>query len=743
MPVAASKIEIRYRRSDSVGQWQFVTIPAGQDAVVLSGVERGVQYQIEARSVALSGAASDWVAQTHIVGPFTLGPIIPSGFAATSLTDGVHLTWTASDVQRSDVEYEIQRTGDIAGSPDPAGWATLTRIRSLRYTDGVTDGVVRWYRVRSSTYGGVATAFSTAVNSQGKPPAAPTDNLIKNGDFELGLANWGTSGGWGGSLSAITSVSSSSFPRGSNALNCAATLLQSPESQIFIPVDITKTYFAEGWVKISAPLTGGAAVYLGFNEYDGSKTHLIHNSGGSGAMWCLANNLTSTPSNGWLYVSAEIVGSASLPTDLQFNSSAKYVKCQALLNWSSGTPQIIQVQGLRISEVAAGSVRAIKLLQKGISTDLKNQSSVVPGTVTRNPFSVVSFDDTLGNGCATKITWVAITVYNPDNTTVVVPASTDSTQQATVPSPTLSTVAGGTKGARTYFVRISFMIDAGNRGWSAEASIAVPANSLLKVTSPANTPPWSGYAVHIATASNGEVWESTTAMGGNDFGIPFGTDFTEPTAALATTGPKYSSITSHGLDGDIHTAIGYAQALMFYPYWDTVKSLVRFFGVNGSGLTASTVSTPDNVRGMYLDKNIALSGFGLPFTTLTVAQGAAGTTTGGGGFGGCVLEGTNIVPLGVSALSYKEPNTEWVEIELEDGRTLTATPDHPIYCDRGKTPLGQIEIGEEVITDCGMVRVARKEFKTFPANKECISMPKGHLYYANGIMSHNFKLPQN
>ncbi len=138
---------------------------------MLKGVERGVSYQIEARSVALSGAASDWVAQTHIVSGLTLGPIIPSGLAATSLADGVHLTWTASDVQRSDVEYEIQRTADLSGAPDPAGWATLNRVRSLRYTDGVTDGIVRWYRVRSFTYGGITTAFTSAVSSRGKTVA--------------------------------------------------------------------------------------------------------------------------------------------------------------------------------------------------------------------------------------------------------------------------------------------------------------------------------------------------------------------------------------------------------------------------------------------------------------------------------------------------------------------------------------------------------------------------------------------
>jgi hypothetical protein len=171
MPVAAAFIEIRFRRTDSIGQWTFVKIPAGQDSVLLKGVERGVSYQIEARSVALSGAASDWVAQTHIVSALSIAPLTPTSLAATSLADGVHLTWLASDVQRSDVEYEIQRTADLSGAPDPAGWATLNRVRSLRYTDGVTDGIVRWYRVRASTYGGVTTAFSSNINSRGKTVA--------------------------------------------------------------------------------------------------------------------------------------------------------------------------------------------------------------------------------------------------------------------------------------------------------------------------------------------------------------------------------------------------------------------------------------------------------------------------------------------------------------------------------------------------------------------------------------------
>lgn len=171
MPVAAVSVQIRYRRSDTAGQWSYLSIPAGQGSVTITDVERGVSYDIEARSVSASGSASAWVQQTHVVAALVMQPLAATSLAATSLADGVHLTWAASDVQRADVEYEIQRTGDISGAPDTAHWATLNLVRSLRYTDGVTDGVVRWYRVRAATYGGVTTAFSSNVSSRGKTVA--------------------------------------------------------------------------------------------------------------------------------------------------------------------------------------------------------------------------------------------------------------------------------------------------------------------------------------------------------------------------------------------------------------------------------------------------------------------------------------------------------------------------------------------------------------------------------------------
>ena len=191
------------------------------------------------------------------------------------------------------------------------------------------------------------------------------------------------------------------------------------------------------------------------------------------------------------------------------------------------------------------------------STAFQTQVSVIPQAYSSTPFTALSYDDTLGNGAGTKVSWVSITVYNPDSTTLVVPASTDSTQKATVPTPTLSTVVGGSKGARTYFVRMAYYIDGGVRGFSSETSISIPANSLLKVTSPANTPPWTGYGVFFSTTTNLETWESTVGEGGVNIGIPFGTDFTEPTAALTTHGPQFATMNSKGLDGDMHAAAPY------------------------------------------------------------------------------------------------------------------------------------------------------------------------------------------
>lgn len=91
--------------------------------------------------------------------------------------------------------------------------------------------------------------------------------------------------------------------------------------------------------------------------------------------------------------------------------------------------------------------------------------------------------------------------------------------------PALGQVAGGTKAARTYYVRIAYVTAAGGvSNSSPEASLAVAVNSLLTVNSPAAATGATSYNVYVGTAANGETLAATVAIG---------TNYTEPTTALA------------------------------------------------------------------------------------------------------------------------------------------------------------------------------------------------------------------
>jgi hypothetical protein len=244
-----------------------------------------------------------------------------------------------------------------------------------------------------------------------------SDNLLKNGDFDQGLANWGL-GDWpGGAFSSVSVITSTGAPRGAFALQ-ATNVGQNAGSADYIPVDITKTYFYEGWVSIAAPMVSGAC-YLGLQEYDGNKALVTHNTVGGAGFW-VVNGTASTPGNTWVYFSGEIVGSAAAnASTTQFNSAAKFVRFQLLFNWgtTAGQQQNCQVQGLRFSEVAAGHVRSIRLLQKGVSTDLNKQGSILPN-------QVVLITITMPDGTTANATWAAQSLLRPDNSSLSVPAST-------------------------------------------------------------------------------------------------------------------------------------------------------------------------------------------------------------------------------------------------------------------------------------------------------------------------------
>jgi hypothetical protein len=93
----------------------------------------------------------------------------------------------------------------------------------------------------------------------------------------------------------------------------------------------------------------------------------------------------------------------------------------------------------------------------------------------------------------------------------------------------LSSVAGGTLSAASYYVKISYVTATGETAASAETAIALAADLLLQVASPAldTKSLATGWNVYIGSSSYGETKQNTTP-------IAIGTAFTLPTSGLIT-----------------------------------------------------------------------------------------------------------------------------------------------------------------------------------------------------------------
>jgi hypothetical protein len=233
-------------------------------------------------------------------------------------------------------------------------------------------------------------------------PGTISDNLIKNGDFDQGLAGWTISPGSG------LVVTATDYPRGSHSFLC--NTVQTMIQYDLIPVDINKTYFIEAWIKSPAP---GSLIYAGFVEADGNGIQITR----SGAFaYALCAGITSTTGNNWQYFSAEISGNSASPTSTQFLNTAKFVRPMCLLNWTGATsPQQVQVLGFRFSEVAAGHTRALKLLQQGVSSDLNKQGSIVPGQAFALTWSA--------NTSSISLSWSGSSLLRADGTSLTVSTS--------------------------------------------------------------------------------------------------------------------------------------------------------------------------------------------------------------------------------------------------------------------------------------------------------------------------------
>lgn len=263
----------------------------------------------------------------------------------------------------------------------------------------------------------------------------------------------------------------------------------------------------------------------------------------------------------------------------------------------------------------------------GASDSWTAQASIIPNPNTLTSGSNLTYDS---GGATTghmwlSWAWLSSTMYRPDGTSFTITGS------GGIPpiTPSLSQVAGGALGARTRWVRIAlvkdhmFYMQAGN----SETSLAINANNLLVVASPASKPGFDGWAVLVGSASNAEFTQPTPTTA-----LPFGTAWTEPVggATVAGTTPwnaKWGGDAAHNAITAVElTAIS---TYYFYPCFDThlmsstTLGLLRMACAIGTGPATNTdapsaqLSVSDGVYAVTLGA----------VTAATPAGGSAGSGT--------------------------------------------------------------------------------------------------------------------
>jgi hypothetical protein len=185
--------------------------------------------------------------------------------------------------------------------------------------------------------------------------------------------------------------------------------------------------------------------------------------------------------------------------------------------------------------------------------------------------------------------------------------------------------------------------------------------------------------------------------------------------------------------------IGFAQG-------DSGSPLYLFAGGTGASFsaTASAAAQSIAIQSQNMQGREPLTS-GFATFQMPAAGSTSGSAGGGGSTGRCVMNGTEIEPLGeIDANDMTQtifPETDWFHIEGRRSKSLNCTFNHPLYhADNGKLEAEKLKVGDWAITAIGMDKITEiTQFKR-RCTKIQTAMRYGHLYWANGWLSSNVKL---
>lgn len=265
----------------------------------------------------------------------------------------------------------------------------------------------------------------------------------------------------------------------------------------------------------------------------------------------------------------------------------------------------------------------------------------------------------------------------------------------------------------------------------SSATINLVSPGLVKQGSVAPTMNTSGFAYTATTTSITWYWDGTN---GSDNIVIRRSDLT------ITVIPP-GNITISGLSANT--------TYWFLPFWSPVNTCTIGWVMGTVGvpqiafisadITSNSVAPPAVIQQTYQNREPLSASW---MSAVTPAAGSGGGSAGGGGSSGsCVMTGTDIETMGDIPYDIRiHPQRDWERIQMEDGRSLTCTPNHQLFhAEKGKVRADSLSIGEKILMNNGERIIKLISFFMKLCTKHEVRMKEGHIYYGNGFMSHNVK----
>ena len=257
------------------------------------------------------------------------------------------------------------------------------------------------------------------------------------------------------------------------------------------------------------------------------------------------------------------------------------------------------------------------------------------------------------------------------------------------------------------------------------------------------------------------------ATGATDMSVAYSSTSSSITLSWYGPGGPGTSGTINRMDGSQTTVVagsitvtGLSASTKYYAaaYYDESAQGIAFVTGQSGAVGSPAILYPSESSAVAWQANLQAR---VNLGWVPIAAAASGTTGGGNGASGCCLRGPQLIelangvmreaqelttgdvlsspdgPTRITQLRF-EPWAEWYRVEFNDGRILEVAPDHR-FMDPAGTQIHARDLRLQTIVEARncYLSVARLELCTDRDIKVGIEVEEPHVYYVDGVLSHN------